>query len=116
MFVFPSRREGFGNVVLEAMAMELPVVLTPYKGLPEELGTAGREYVLSRPDPDSVAAHIETLLDDLGRRQALGRAARHWAEQHMDMEMVIDDYAELYRDVAMRGRKRSGLTSPTERR
>ncbi|MDP2483865.1 MAG: glycosyltransferase family 4 protein [Candidatus Palauibacterales bacterium] len=104
LFVLPSRREGMGNVVLEAMATELPVVLTPYVGLPEELGDPGREYILCEHDADALASEIGALLDDPDRRLSLGTAARRWMEEHMDMEVVIDDYARLYQNLAVEGR------------
>lgn len=103
VFVLPSRREGMGNAVLEAMAMGIPAVLTPYLGLPGEFGEPGTQYLLSAPDADSLASHIELLLTDCDRRRAIGEAGRHWVEEHMDMSMVIDEYARIYHDLAAYG-------------
>ena len=38
IFVFPSRQEGLPDVILEALTSGLPIVMTPFVGLPEELG------------------------------------------------------------------------------
>jgi glycosyltransferase involved in cell wall biosynthesis len=100
LFVFPSRREGMGNVVLEAMATSLPAVLTPYEGLPSEFGEPGTQYVLVDRDPESLAAHMLMLLRDQGKRRTIGTAARRWVEEHMSLSMVIDSYVTLYRDLA----------------
>jgi glycosyltransferase involved in cell wall biosynthesis len=103
VFVLPSRREGMGNVVLEAMAMGIPTVLTPYLGLPGEFGEPGTQYVLSGPDVDSLASHIESLLKDRDRRRTIGEEGRRWVEEHMGMSIAIDAYARIYRDLAVHG-------------
>lgn len=105
IFVFASRREGMGNVVLEAMATGLPVVLTPYLGLPSELGAPGREYVMVEPEAARLAIAVERLLGDPSLRRELGRRARAWAEEHLDVEDSLDRYAELYREMATHGRE-----------
>ena len=106
-FVLPSRREGMGNVVLEAMAMGIPTVLTPYLGLPREFGRPGRQYVLSGLDPVSLAANIESLLTDRIRRRAVGEEGRRWVAEHMSMTTAIDAYANIYRDLAACGTVRT---------
>jgi glycosyltransferase involved in cell wall biosynthesis len=85
VLVLPSSREGMGNVVLEAMATGVPTVLTPYLGLPDEFGAPGVQYVLSAPEADCLATHIQSLLEDMG------------------MSDVIDAYARIYHDLAAYG-------------
>jgi glycosyltransferase involved in cell wall biosynthesis len=101
VFVLPSRLEGFANVVAEAMASGLPAVLTPYQGLPQEFGMPGREFLLSSYEPEKLAESIAMLLDNQGMRKQLGIAARNWAEKKLDIEMSIDSYARLYRQLAI---------------
>ncbi|MFN8451226.1 MAG: glycosyltransferase family 4 protein [Anaerolineae bacterium] len=100
VFVFPSRREGMGNVVLEAFSSGLASVLTPYTGLPEELGTAGEHYVLADPSPQALSVEISRLLDDPARRGELGRKSREWVEENLTIGRSIDQFAALYRDLA----------------
>jgi glycosyltransferase involved in cell wall biosynthesis len=103
VFVLPSRREGMGNVVLEAMATGIPTVLTPYLGLPDEFGEPGKQYVLSAPDADSLASHIESLLTCPKQREAIGEQGRRWVADHMSLSRSIDAYSEIYRDLAVYG-------------
>lgn len=103
IFVFPSLKEAMPNVVLEAMASGLPVILTPVVGLPEEFGKAGQEYLLVKRNPEAFAAAISELLQNGDLRKKLGRQGRNWVEKTMDVERSLDRYATLYNKLADRG-------------
>lgn len=71
-FVFPSRYEGFGLPVLEAMSFGVPVVTSNVSSLPEIAGRGAALLV----DPDSQAElslALKHLLEDEGKRAELGR-------------------------------------------
>lgn len=102
--VFPSRREGMPNVVPEAMATALPVVMTPFTGLPVEFGKPGEQYLLSSWEPSELAQQIRRFLDDPTLKLKMGRAARDWVANQLDLEKSLDAYMELYRS-PVRGKK-----------
>jgi glycosyltransferase involved in cell wall biosynthesis len=68
---FPSRGEGFGLPVLEAMACGAPVLTTMRTSLPEVGGDA---VAYTEPDAASIEAALRDLLPDPARRSALGSA------------------------------------------
>jgi glycosyltransferase involved in cell wall biosynthesis len=107
VFVFTSAREGMPNVVPEAMASGLAVVTTPFDGLPREFGAPGSEFVLTSFDPDCIAAQVSSLLATASRREELGSRARAWVEDHLSIDKTIDQYSQLYRELARTGRKPS---------
>lgn len=79
IFYFPTRHEGFGLPVLEAMASNTAVVASDVYSVPEITGDAALLH-----DPDDVEAHvanINQLLVDDETRNCLANAARKRAEQ-----------------------------------
>lgn len=71
IFAYPSRTEGFGFPVLEAMACGAPVLTARRLSLPEVGGDAV-DY--TEPDPASIAAALRRLIADPQRRAALSLA------------------------------------------
>jgi glycosyltransferase involved in cell wall biosynthesis len=80
VFVFPSLAEGFGMVILEAMASGTPVISTEATAGPE-LYTHGREGMLCRAgDPESLREQIAWCLEHRGELYEMGLGARKKAE------------------------------------
>jgi glycosyltransferase involved in cell wall biosynthesis len=78
LLVWPAVNEAFGMAMLEAQAAGLPVVSCAGRGVAAVV-LAGTTALLVEPDqPDLFAAAIATLLDDAGRRRAMGAAAADW--------------------------------------
>jgi glycosyltransferase involved in cell wall biosynthesis len=80
LFVFSSRTETFGNVVLEAMAAGLPVVALRAGGVADTI-QPGRTGLLVEPDspPEEFARAVLCLLRDGDRRRSLAAEARTYA-------------------------------------
>jgi len=74
----PSRGEGFGLPVLEAMACGAPVLTTNRTSLPEVGGVA---VAYTEPEAESIATALRALLDDPERRLALGEAGHARARE-----------------------------------
>ena len=75
VFALTSRYEGFGNVLVEAMACGVPVVATRSPGT-EDIVRDGVDGLLTRHTPDAVAASLTRLLLDVAERDRMAAAAR----------------------------------------
>jgi glycosyltransferase involved in cell wall biosynthesis len=99
LFVLPSRNEGMGRALVEAMACRLPVVACAVGGIPEVL-EEGRDGLLVPPaDPEALALAIGRAADDAPARLELARRARARAVVFGAGRMVRD-LLSIYREVA----------------
>jgi glycosyltransferase involved in cell wall biosynthesis len=81
MFVFPSVAEGFGLVLLEALACGLPILSTTRTAAPDLIESGVQGFVVEPRRPDLIAARIEWALHHRTEVTEMGRRARLCAEQ-----------------------------------
>lgn len=80
LFILPTRYEPFGMVIVEAMATELPVVVSACAGAAELIRHGENGFIVEAPDDAAAfAAVLRQLLADPERRRAVGAAARRAA-------------------------------------
>lgn len=104
VFVLSSRWEGFGNVLVEAMAMGTPVVSTDCPHGPAEIIEHGRTGLLvPTEDPGALAGALQRLIDDPALRLRLGQAGQARA-QDFSATQIGDAYARHFRAIAARVR------------
>lgn len=79
-FVFPSTTDTFGNVIIEAQACSLPVIVSDMGG-PRELVQHGKDgFVTKALDAAELSEAIRRLAEDPGLRERMGAAARSRVE------------------------------------
>jgi len=80
-FALTSRYEGFGNVLVEAMACGVPVVATRSPGTDDIVRDGVDGFLVARHTPEAVAASLTRLLSDRPLRDRMAAAARDSAER-----------------------------------
>lgn len=105
IFVLPSRTEGLGIILLEALACGVPVVATDVGGIPEIITSGSHGLLVPAQNPAKLAAGIETLWEDQNLRRKLAeRGIERIRERFLLQDMHIKT-AQVYEDV-MRERDR----------
>lgn len=90
------------TVILEAMALGLPVIASKIGGLPELVKDGVNGLLFEPGDSDSLAEKIQTLWEDSMLCKALGRAARTWAKEECSETVYFERLMMVYRDAMSR--------------
>lgn len=100
IFVLPTYREGFPNVVLEAMAAGLPVVATPVGAIPDAVRDGEEGLLVPARDARALEGALRTLVKDRALRLAMGARARARVEAEFSMQVVVRELSSVYRELA----------------
>jgi len=79
VFVFPSLFEGFGLVLLEALAMGLPIIATPHTAGPDLIRDGKEGFIVPIRSATEIAARLDLLHRDRSRLDMMSAAARRRA-------------------------------------
>ncbi len=97
VLVHPALEESFGNTLIEAMAMGVPVIGGRDSGAVPWVLDQGRAGLLTNVrSSKALAGAMQTLADDPARRNELSRTARKSARQRFSMDRIADMYEQLY--------------------
>lgn len=94
VFVFPSYREGFGMSVIEASAMEKPVLVSRSHGCVDSIIENETGFYIET-SPQGVFTGLEMMLDE-NVRQRLGKAGRKMVLDYYDYKVLWPIIANLY--------------------
>jgi sugar transferase (PEP-CTERM/EpsH1 system associated) len=100
IFVLPSIKEGMSNTLLEAMASGLPVVATRVGGNPEIVEHERSGWLFAPGDVTGLATILERAAQSADLRREVGQAARSRAVRQFSLERMIQNYRDLYVELA----------------
>jgi glycosyltransferase involved in cell wall biosynthesis len=101
LLVMPSHFEGMPLVLLEAMAAELPVVVTDVGGNPEVIRDGVHGRLVSHADPSALAAVVIEALDQPEMRAQWAAAAKIHFEQHFTAAQMAHRVDALYQQLIL---------------
>jgi glycosyltransferase involved in cell wall biosynthesis len=99
VFAFPSHAEAFGVVLIEAMAMELPVVSTNCDGVLDIVVEGETGLMVPPRNAEEFARCLGSLLEDPVLRRQLGKAGRVRVLNIFDQQKQITRLEQIYRDL-----------------
>ncbi len=111
VFVLPSYSEGLPVVVLEAMAMGRPVVITDQCNLTEEVTRYGAGKVVENTTM-SIADGIYSMLNDKIGADEMGRRGMQLIEDRFTLDAVTNRLVQIFEAAARCGRQNNTLGNP----
>lgn len=109
LFLYPSRHEGLGSILIDALAAGLPVVATAVGGIPEIVVDGENGTLVPPGDVDALERAVVTFSTDRELRERVAAANRRRA-QEFSASAMAGRYAALYR--ALAARQQPGLEIP----
>jgi glycosyltransferase involved in cell wall biosynthesis len=99
VFAMPSIWEGFGLVLLEAMAAGRPVVASRVATIPEVVVDGETGVLVPAGDPVALAEALAGLAHDSERARSFGEAGRERLRTRFSIEKMVGDTELLYREL-----------------
>jgi glycosyltransferase involved in cell wall biosynthesis len=96
VFVLSSYREGLPNVLLEAMAFEIPVIATPIAGVPDLVRDNENGLLVNAGDVNGFAAALSLLQSDADLRSRLATSGLRTIEDRYSFRERMAKIAQLY--------------------
>lgn len=96
-FIFPSHREGFGMCVIEASAMEVPILVAPSHGCIDSIqeGVSGFYIDLNA---ESISKGMERMLDK-DSMKTVGKLGRNFVLENFDRQVMLPLVGKLYNEI-----------------
>jgi glycosyltransferase involved in cell wall biosynthesis len=108
ILVLPSILDGRPVVVLEALALGVPVIASRIGGLPALVRDGETGFLVEPGNTSEIAEHLERLAGDPQELQRLRQSARAFAENNLDIGIMNAGYVEALAPIA----ESAGRTSP----
>ena len=98
-FVLPSLKEGLSIAVMEAMALEKPVICSAIAGLPEVVRDGQTGFLVPPGDSEALRNALEKLFADADLRARLGHNARRFLEEHFEQNACLNAMENYFRRI-----------------
>jgi glycosyltransferase involved in cell wall biosynthesis len=104
IFLMTSLSEGTPLVILEAMAMEIPVVAPDVGGISEQISDGETGFVVPPRDIEATLKSLQVLLNDPDLRGKMGRMGRERVNSLFSLEKCIQSHRDLYSEMVEHGK------------
>jgi len=98
IFVMPSRQEGFGNVFLEAMYFEKPVIGCNFGGIPDIIIDGENGFLIDYGDVDKLTEYIVMLLQNDRLRLSIGSSGKKYVNKNYNFDVYYKKLSGILKD------------------
>ena len=98
IFVLPSYSENFGIAVIEAMACNLPVIISNQVGISKEIESAKAGLIINTGHNELYDAFVK-LLDNKKESLEMGKRGRKLVEKYFNIEKVADKTIKVFEEI-----------------
>jgi len=98
VLLLPSLWEGFGIVLIEAMAAGKPVIATRISNIPEIVSHGSDGFLVPPSDPSELCRWMDVLYRDPGLRKRMGGEGSRKVAERFTLRIMADAYESLFRE------------------
>lgn len=97
VFIFPTYREGFGNVSIEAQALGIPTITYNVTGAKDTVINNETGFIVEPGNHEEIAEKIELLINDENLKVSLGEKGEQWVNATFSNEIIWKEMLEFYK-------------------
>ncbi|WP_027955569.1 glycosyltransferase family 4 protein [Halobacillus kuroshimensis] len=101
IFISYSEEEPFGRVIIEALAMETPVIVADSGGAPEIIENGNCGVIAPSGSPEALTAAILSVVDEEGKLRELGSNGRRWVKEKFNTRKVGREIYQTYESLSV---------------
>ena len=94
--VFPSYREGFPNVVLQAAAMQLPAIVTDINGCNEIIQNNYNGLIIPKKNSEALEEAIQYLIENKSVLKNMKSSSRNFVVENFSREIIWNELLNMY--------------------
>jgi glycosyltransferase involved in cell wall biosynthesis len=96
MLILPSTREGFGIVLVEAFACNIPCIAYSSDGVVEVIDDGLNGFLVRQRDIKTLAKKIKIMLKDKKKAESFAQHGRDKTEKHFDWDKIAAEIERFY--------------------
>ncbi|MGC6415393.1 MAG: glycosyltransferase family 4 protein [Bacteroidia bacterium] len=108
LFTFMSVKEGLPNVIPEAMASGIPILMNQYEGYSEEVARDRKHVFITNDNPNVIAKNLYTMLNGSDSREILSYLsdnAFEWINETQPIDLSVGKFIVLFETLKLQSLK-----------
>ena len=109
VFCLPSYREGFGNVVIEAGACEIPTIGSNIYGLKDAIADGVTGILVEKKSVNELEEAMELLLNNQDLKKTMGKEAYKYSSEMFSQDIITEELFKLYESLLKEEKKKKNF-------